>query len=269
MRDKKILILGATGTLGTELVKQLLDSGVDSVRAYARNEEKMFWLKKQFGDEQVRYLLGDIRDRERLNRACEGVDVVINCAALKHVALCSSNPFEAVKTNVQGTQNAIECAIENNIELFVQVSTDKAVNPINTYGYTKALSEQLTLEAPNYQGANRTKFCVIRSGNIMNSSGSCFEIWDKQYKNGEPLTITDLDATRYMAPKDKIANAILGILPKAQNGLYVLFMPSYKVQDLIKEYPGHSIQTVGLQPGEKLIEEMYRDGESYKGVAIN
>lgn len=269
MRDKKILILGATGTLGTELVKQLLDSGVDSVRAYARNEEKMFWLKKQFDDDRMRFLIGDIRDKDRLNMACRDVDIIINCAAMKHVQICEDSPFEAVKTNIQGTQNAIECAIENNAELFVQISTDKSVKPANLYGATKMVAEKITLEAPNYQGNNKTKFCVVRSGNIMYSSGSCFEIWNRQYCDGQPLTVTDLEATRYMAPKDKIANAILGILPKAQNGLYVLFMPSYKVKDLIKEFPGCKIDAIGLQPGEKMSEELYHEGEDFKGVVVN
>lgn len=257
LEGMNILVLGATGTLGEEFVEQFLKLGVRSVRAYARHEESMFWLRKKFGEGRMRYLIGDIRDKGRLNKACKGADIIINCAALKHVRLCSENPFEAIKTNVDGTQNAIECAIENDVGLYVQVSTDKAVNPVCTYGYTKALSEQLTLEAPNYQGDSRTRFCVFRSGNIMHSSGSCFEVWDKQYRAGEPLTVTELDAVRYMAPRDAIVGAIIKTLPNAQNALYVLSMPAYKVKDLIKGYPGHNVIITGLQPGEKLVEEMY------------
>jgi FlaA1/EpsC-like NDP-sugar epimerase len=229
---RNILVLGATGTLGNEIIKQLLKLPVASIRAYARHEESMFWLRQQYGEDRMRYLIGDIRDKERLSRACEDVDIIINCAALKHVRICSENPFEAIKTNVQGTQNAIECAIEHCVDLFVQISTDKAVNPVCTYGYTKALSEQLTLEAPNYQGHNRTKFCVFRSGNILRSSGSCFEIWDNQYKNNQPLTVTDLEALRYMARREDIVSSILETLPEAQSGLYVLQMPAFRVKEL-------------------------------------
>ena len=267
--NKKVLVIGATGTLGSEIVKQLLeDTGVHSVRAYARHEESMFWLRQRFGDDGVRYLIGDIRDKDRLSKAYDGVDIVINCAAMKHVRLCSENPFEAIKTNVQGTQNAVECAIEHDIDLFVQISTDKAVNPVCTYGYTKALSEQLTLEAPNYQGDNRTKFCVFRSGNIMRSSGSCFEIWDRQYKAGEPLTVTDLEALRYMAEKSDIVKSILNTLPNAQNGLYVLQMPAYRVKELIAGYCTENVRIIGLQPGEKLEEEMHRESENYISVEV-
>jgi FlaA1/EpsC-like NDP-sugar epimerase len=187
---------------------------------------------------------------------------------MKHVRLCSENPFEAIKTNVQGTQNAVECAIEHDIELYVQISTDKAVNPVCTYGYTKALSEQLTLEAVNYQGDNRTKFAVFRSGNIMRSSGSCFEIWDKQYANGEPLTITDLEALRYMADKKDIVKSILKTLPEAQNALYVLQMPSYRVKDLLWRYNAEYINIIGLQDGEKLEEELFRKGEKFIPVEV-
>jgi len=268
LRDKSVLVLGATGTLGDEFVKQLLEYGVRSVRAYARHEESMFWLRKKYGEDRMRYLIGDIRDKERLNKACKGADIIINCAALKHVRLCSENPFEAIKTNVGGTQNAIECAIENDVKVFAQISTDKAVNPVCTYGYTKALSEQLTLEATNYQGENETTFCVFRSGNIMRSSGSCFEIWDKQYRYGEPLTVTELEAVRYMASKEAIVRTILGAFSAVENTLYVLSMPAYRVKDLIRGYPGHSVVITGLTPGEKLIEEMYREDEKFKTLEV-
>lgn len=266
--EKNVLIIGATGTLGTEFCGQLLKLGVKSVRAYARHEESMFWLRKQYGEERMRYLIGDIRDKERLNRAMTDCQIVINCAAMKHVRICSENPFEAVETNVNGVQNAIECAIDNDVELYVQISTDKAVNPVCTYGYTKALAEQLTLEAKNYQGNNRTVFCVFRSGNIMRSSGSVFEIWDKQYAAGEELTITDLNAVRYMASRGGIVKAVLNMLHNVQNALYVLEMPCYKVRDLLVNYPGCKTKIIGLQPGEKKVEEMSRYGEEFIKVEV-
>lgn len=270
LKDKKVLIIGATGTLGSELVKQLLNTGVDSIRAYARHEESMFWLRKEHGEDKMRYFIGDIRDKDRLSRAYSGVDIVINCAAMKHVKICEENPFEAVETNVNGVQNAVECAIEHNIETYIQISTDKAVNPKNVYGATKLLSEGLTLDAIKYQGNNNTKFVVIRSGNIMGSSGSCFQIWDKQYASGKPLTVTDLNATRYMASKEAIVRAIIFKidLDIIENGLYILRMANYRVADLITKYVDAEINIIGLQEGEKLHEELYNENERGKFIDI-
>ncbi len=271
-KDKTILILGSSGTLGQELIRQLLECDVHSIRAYSRNEYRMFDLRQMFGEpteeNRIRYLIGDIRDKERLNRAMDGVDICINCAAMKRVEMCEENPFEAIQTNVIGVQNAIECAIANNIEAFVQISTDKSVNPTNTYGRSKALAEDITLHAVNYQGNNRTKFLVIRSGNIKASSGSVLEIWKKQYENGEPLTITDLSAVRYMAPKEKIAKAIIKIVSRPKNGLFVLFMPKYTVKDLLKPFDGARYNIIGLRHWEKKVEELYREGEQFIKVEV-
>jgi len=270
MQNKKVLIIGGTGTLGTALIDELLKRNVHSIRIYSRNEHKQFQLRQKYGEPtgKMRYYIGDIRDKQRLSRAYEGVDIVINCAALKHVNLCNENPFECTQTNVIGVQNALECAVKHNIETFVQISTDKAVNPVNIYGCSKAMAEYLTMDAINWQGINRTKFCVIRSGNILASSGSCFEVWDKQYKNGEPLTVTDLNAVRYMESRERIAQAVVNIACNIQNGLYVLSMPKYKVSDLIKRCKDTEIKITGLKQGEKLIEELYREDEKFTLVEV-
>ena len=270
MQNKKVLIIGGTGTLGTALIDELLKRNVHSIRIYSRNEHKQFQLRQKYGEPtgKMRYYIGDIRDKQRLSRAYEGVDIVINCAALKHVNLCNENPFECTQTNVIGVQNALECAVKHGIEAFVQISTDKAVNPANIYGCSKAMAEYLTMDAINWQGINRTKFCVIRSGNILASSGSCFEVWDKQYKNGEPLTVTDLNAVRYMESRERIAQAVVNIACNIQNGLYVLSMPKYKVSDLISKYEGAEVKITGLRQGEKLIEELYRENEKFTLVEV-
>jgi len=266
----KVLIIGGTGTLGQALVDELLKHDVESIRIYARNEYKMWQMRQKYGEpvDKLRYFIGDIRDNQRLNMAFEDVDIVFNCAALKHVSLCNENPFEALQTNSVGVQNALECAVQHNVKMFVQISTDKAINPVNLYGCTKAVSEYLVLDAPNWSGKARTKFVVVRSGNIMASTGSCLEIWKRQHENGEPLTVTDLEAERYMASKKDIANAIVDIALNPSSGLYVLSMPKYKVKDLIQQFEGSKLNVVGLQHGEKLCEELYRDGEKFTLVEV-
>ncbi len=267
MRDKTILVIGGTGTLAVALIEALLPMNPHAIRIYSRNEHKQFLLRQKYGepcgDSKFRYFLGDIRDKDRLRMAFQGADIVINCAALKHVSLCRENPFEAVKTNIIGVQNALECAIENNIECFVQISTDKVVSPTNLYGCTKAVAEYLTLDAANWQGYNRTRLIVIRSGNIAASSGSVLEIWDKQAAAGKPLTVTDANAVRYMASAESIAKAIAEIAAREPTGLYVLDMPKYKVSELLGHYSGCPITVTGLKEGEKLIEELYLPNEKF------
>jgi len=260
---KTILIIGGTGTLGRALTDELVESGVRSLRIYARNEHKMFEMRQKYGEPtgKMRYFIGDIRDKDRLDMAMEGADVCINCAALKHVSLSGENPFEAVKTNIVGVQNALECAVKHNIGVFVQISTDKAVNAVNLYGCTKATAEYLVLNAPQWQGTNRTKFIVVRMGNILESSGSVLEVWRKQYAEGKPLTVTDLNAERYAASSKDISKAILRIASNAESGLHVLKMPKYKISDWLKEFGSHPIQITGLREGEKFCEELFRPGE--------
>lgn len=266
---KNILLLGGTGSLGRLLLDELLkDDSVDSIRIYANSEYRMVLLQQCYNDPRIRYILGDIRDKSKLSMAFKDITGCYNCIALKHVSICEHAPFEAIATNVIGTQNAVECAIENNIDLFVQISTDKSVNPTNTYGRTKALAEDIVLNAVNWQGRNRTKFIVIRSANIKYSSGSCFEIWDSQVKQGRPLTITCLDAVRYMANGRAIARTMIDISSTAKNGLYVLSMPKYTVRELISKYGYYPIEIVGLRKGEKLIEELARPDEEYTMVEV-
>jgi FlaA1/EpsC-like NDP-sugar epimerase len=194
---------------------------------------------------------------------------VINCAALKHVSFCEGSPFEALQTNVVGVQNALECALENNIEAFVQMSTDKVVNPCNMYAYTKALAEGLVLNAWQWQGKNRTRFIVTRSGNVIGSSGSVIEVWREQYKRGLPLTVTDLNCERYMASRQSVAKAIIKTINEPYSGLVVLNMPKYTVAELLKPYGDYPINIIGLQKGEKKEEALFRDGEEFSLIDID
>ncbi len=270
LSGKSILLIGGSGTLGQALTDELLKQGVSSIRIYARNEYKIFQMRQKYGEptEVMRYFIGDIRDKNRLDMAMKDVGICINCAAIKHVSLANENPFETIRTNVLGVQNALECAVENDIEAFIQISTDKAVNPVNLYGCTKATAEYLVLDSPNWQGKNTTRFTVIRSGNIKASSGSVLEIWRKQFENGETLTVTDPNAERYMASKENIARTIIKTIADKLQGLVVLDMPRYKVSDLLKEFEGCKWRITGLKPGEKLREELYREGEKFTLVNV-
>lgn len=267
---KNILMIGGTGTLGQAMLELLLTQDINAVRIYARHEHTMHLLKQKYGEHpKIRYIIGDIGDKERLSRAMENIDTCFNFAALKHVWSCQSQPLEAIKTNIIGVQNAIDCAIGCNIKTFVQMSTDKVVNAINTYGKTKALAEDLVLNAHLYQGDNRTRFIVIRSGNIINSSGSVLEVWREQQKQGQPLTVTDLNAERFMANKKNIAQAIVKAITEGYSGLVVLKMPCYKVSDLLKEFEGCKVNITGLARGEKLKESLWRDGEEFTVIEVS
>jgi len=267
-KDKTVLVIGATGTLGTETVKQLLNYDVHAIRAYSRNEHKMWQLKQMFGEDKVRYFLGDIQNKDRLDLAFTGADIVINYAAIKHVSFANTNPFETLNTNVIGVQNALECAVKHNIETFVQMSTDKAVSPTCFYGCSKAMAEHLVLQAKEWQGYGKTKFVVIRSGNVLESTGSVLEIWKSQKEQGIPLTVTNMEAERYAAKKEQIISAILNTIQNCQNGLYVLNMPKYKVKDLLTQFQPCETQIIGLQDGEKLREVLWREGEKFTEVIV-
>lgn len=260
--NKKILLIGGTGTLGQSVLELLLQNDVHSIRIYARHEHTMHLLKQKYGEHpKIRYIIGDIRDKERLSRAMESIDTCFNFAAMKHVWTCSEQPFECVKTNILGVQNAIDCSIEHNIETLIHMSTDKAVNPINSYGCSKAMAEHLVLNAHNYQGVNRTRFIVIRSGNILGSSGSVLEIWKSQKEQGLPLTVTSLKATRYAASKEDISKAILKIAESNLDGLVVLNMKRYSMRELMALIGECDFAETGLKPFEKLHEELYRPSE--------
>jgi len=209
--NKKILITGGTGSLGQALTKKLLEKNVDTIRIFSRNESDQIKMENTFNNSKLRFLLGDIRDKERLIRATEDIDIVFHAAALKHVPKIEYNPFEAIKTNVVGSQNVIDACLINNVEKAICVGTDKAVSPLNTYGATKLLMEKLFVTANNYLDPKKhaTKFIALRYGNVVGSSGSVIPKFIEQLKQKMELTITDPNMTRFSISMDEALDFIL------------------------------------------------------------
>jgi len=269
-RDKKVLVTGGSGSIGSEIVRQVLKAEPAVVRVFSNDEDAQFKLSQEFGRKgKVRLLFGDIRDRERVKAALENIDIVFHAAALKHVPACEFNPFEAVKTNVIGTQNVIQEALEQEVEKVITISTDKAVNPINVMGATKLLAERLTISANNYRGGRKTVFSCVRFGNVLASRGSVVPIFLEQIKRGGPVTMTDPGMTRFIMNIHQSVGLILKAAFLAEGEeIFILKMPSLKIGDLaevmIEKYApvfGHKpedikVQTIGLRPGEKYYEEL-------------
>lgn len=273
-KDKTIMVTGGTGSIGSEIVRQLLSYNPKAIRIFSRDESKQFYMEQELSEySQIRYLIGDIRDKERLEYAAQGVDVIFHAAALKHVPSCEYNPFEAVKTNVLGTQNVIEVAINNNVEKMVSISTDKVVNPMNTMGATKLLSEKLISAAGYYKGSARTVFSCVRFGNVMGSRGSVIPLFKDQIMNNKPITLTHSEMTRFMMSIPQAAKLVVSAGEQSSGGeTYVLKMPVLYIKDLAevlmedyKEKYGTSrseMAEVGIRPGEKIYEELMTVEES-------
>lgn len=275
-KNKKILVIGGTGTIGSSLVRHLLKKQPNVVRILSRDEYKQFNMRNELREyNNVRYLLGDVRDYNRLVRAMEDIDIVFHTAALKHVPACEYNPFEAVKTNVIGTQNVIEAAIANSVKRVVFTSTDKTINPVNSYGATKLLAERLVASAHNYKGAHETIFAAVRFGNVMGSRGSVIPLFKNQILENREITITDPDMSRFMMTINQATELTLEACERALGGeIFVLKMPVINLSDLadtvIEEVcrkhniPSNrvGITTIGLRPGEKMYEELMTVEES-------
>lgn len=277
-KNKVVLIAGGTGSIGSEIARKLLKYPVKQVRIFSRDEFKQFNLHLEFKKYplgRVTFLIGDIRDRNRVHLAMEGVDIVFNAAAMKHVHLCESNPFEAVKTNVLGTQNMVEGARAANVERFVQISTDKAAMPVNVMGATKLLAEKISVTAEHYKGAHKTIFSAVRFGNVFGSRGSVAPLFFEQIKKGGPVTLTDPQMTRYMMSIPDAADLVLKAAVLSRGGeLFILKMPVVKIEDLamgmieiLAERFGHDskkikIKVVGKRPGEKLYEALLIEDET-------
>lgn len=275
---KDILITGGCGSIGYEIVRQLIDYNPKKIRVFDHNESGLFHLQQRLEFEKkekanvVRYLIGDIRDKNRLKKAVKDVDILFHAAALKHVPLCEYNPFEAVATNVIGTENVIDVAREENIEKFVFISTDKAVNPINTMGATKLLGEKLIINAP--LGDYRTVFGCVRFGNVLNSDGSVIPIFRKQIEMGGPVTITSKEMTRFFMSMSEAVNLVLKAA-KIMEGreIFILKMDSVRIIDLaevmIEELAPRygykqediKIKEIGIRSGEKLYESLLTEEE--------
>ena len=253
---KTVLVTGATGSFGQRLVELLLaESRVHAVLAYSRDELKQNQMQQRLGDERVRYLIGDVRDRERLSRAMHGVDFVVHAAALKQVPACEYNPFEAVKTNILGAVNVMDAAIDNGVSRVVALSSDKAVNPVNLYGATKLCAEKLFVQGNAYSGLDGTRFSSVRYGNVVASRGSVIPLFVQQRATGT-VTVTDERMTRFWITLEGGVRFVLHCLETMHGGeVFVPKIPSTTILDLVEAVaPGCQVRITGIRPGEKLHE---------------
>ncbi len=262
LKGKSVLVTGGTGSLGQQLVAQLIVNG-NTVRVLSRNEYFQWEMQKNFNNKAIRYFIGDVRDRERLLRAFQNVDVVIHTAALKHVSSCEYNPIEAVKTNIVGSINVIEAALDRGVEKVLAVSSDKSVNPLNIYGATKLCMEKLFINANSYG----SKFSCVRCGNFSGSSGSVIPLFQEQASTGT-LTVTDPKMTRYFIDIEKVASFVIQCAEIMEGGeIFVPDMKEENIMDLAKSFHCN-IEITGKKVGEKLNEEIMTDDESKKAVKI-
>jgi UDP-N-acetylglucosamine 4,6-dehydratase len=259
LNNKTILVTGGTGSFGKKFTKMILDNyDVKKLIIFSRGELKQAEMKSKFDNHpKLRFFIGNVRDKDRVYRAFDGVDIVIHAAALKRVPECEYNPFEAIKTNVDGAQNVIDAAIDKGIEKVVALSTDKAANPINLYGATKLCSDKLFTAGNAYAGGKNTKFGVVRYGNVMGSRGSVIPFFKKMKETGT-LPITDPRMTRFWITLEDAVKLVLKALADMQGGeIFVPKIPSMKVTDLAKAIaPECKQEIVGIRPGEKLHEVM-------------
>jgi len=267
--NKNILITGGTGSFGNKCVKTLLKKyKPNKIIIFSRDEQKQYEMSQIFSEKEypsLRYFLGDVRDRRRLDRACAGVDIIIHAAAMKHVTASEYNPTECIATNVDGAQNVINAAILNNVNKVIAISTDKAANPINLYGATKLCSDKLFVAANNLAGKHKTRFSVVRYGNVLGSRGSVIPYFKKLVTEGATkLPITDINMTRFVIKLQEGVDFVLNCLPIMSGGeIFVPKLPSMKISDLVTALVGENNYTViGIRPGEKLHEVMIPREES-------
>lgn len=265
---KKILITGGTGSLGQALTKRLLSLKVDTIRIFSRNESKQISMESKFNDDRLRFFIGDVRDYQRLTRALEDTDIVFHAAALKHVPIVEYNPFEAIKTNVIGSQNVIDACLHENVEKAICIGTDKAVSPLNTYGATKLLMEKLFVTASNYLKKDRhaTEFIAVRYGNVLGSSGSVVPKFIDQIRKKQKITITDENMTRFSILMDEALDFILNASIRGKGSeIFIPKLKAYSIMD-VKDALGEILETpevefVGIRPGEKLHESLINHDE--------
>ncbi|MFS4446103.1 UDP-N-acetylglucosamine 4,6-dehydratase (inverting) [Maribacter sp. 2307UL18-2] len=269
MKNKSLLITGGTGSLGNALTEHILNRFPDIRRLiiFSRDEQKQFQMAQKYPIEkypQIRFFIGDVRDRDRLIRAFKGVDYVIHAAAMKHVHLAEYNPEECIKTNIGGAQNVVDACFETNVERVVALSTDKACAPINLYGATKLTSDKLFVAANNIKGNNPIRFSVVRYGNVMGSNGSVIPFFINKKKEGI-LPITDPKMTRFNISLKGGVDMVMHALEHAWGGeLFVPKIPSYRIADVAEAIgPDCDKPVVGIRPGEKIHEEMITPSDSF------
>src|SRR4051812_8597921 len=249
-RGQRILVTGGSGTIGARLVERLLEHDPAVVRILGRDETKQFYQRQRLHDRRdVRFLVGDIRDRDRLSRAMDGIDVVFHCAALKHVESGEYNPFEATQTNVVGTQNVIDACLATGVGTMILTSSDKAANPTSVMGASKLLAEKLVSAATNYRGSRPTRFASVRFGNVLGSRGSALELFFRQVAAGGPITVTDPAMTRFVMTAERAVELVMRVAEIAMGGeIFVLKMPAVRLADLVASTVAHVAPRFSIDP---------------------
>ena len=270
-KNQVVLVTGGTGSFGKKFTKILLEERQPKkVIIFSRDELKQHEMQVGgFNDERLRYFIGDVRDRERLVRAMHGVDIVVHAAALKQVPACEYNPMEAIKTNIMGTANVVEAALDAGVAKVLTVSTDKAVSPANLYGATKLAAEKLTIQSNAYAGGSATRFSCVRYGNVVGSRGSVVPLFLKQRSNGK-ITITDDRMTRFWLSLEQGVRFVIHSIEQMEGGeVFVPKIPSTKVTDLAKAIaPNAKLEIIGIRPGEKLHEMLISEDEARHTIEL-
>jgi len=283
LKEKRILVTGACGTVGSKIIDLLLNNGYEpnEVVGLDNNESGLFFLEQQYLNQQASFFLADIRDRDKLRRKMHGIDMVFHAAAFKHVVLCERSPFEAVQTNINGVQNVIYAAYENKVEKVIFTSSDKAVNPTNVMGTSKLMGERLMTAANSNQHDDGPIFTSTRFGNVLGSSGSVVPIFHKQIAKGGPVTLTHQDMTRFVMSIEQAVRLVVDSAELAQGGdVFITKMPVIRIKDLaevmiaaLAPVYGHrpediEITEIGVKPGEKLYEELMNREEIRRAMEL-
>ena len=264
LNNKIILVTGGCGSFGQKFTEIILkEYNPKSIRIYDNRELAEVEMERKFNDTRLRFLVGDVRDRDRLYRAMNGVDIVVHASALKHVPICEYNPIEAVKTNIDGAINVIDAAIDNSVEKVMTISTDKAVHPVNLYGATKMVAEKLFIQANSYTGGRGIRFSCVRYGNVVASSGSVIPLFTEQRKNGI-LTLTDERMTRFWITLEEGIRFVINCLEIMKGGeIFIPKIPSMRIMDLAEVIaPKVEKKIIGIRPGEKLHETLLTKEEA-------
>ena len=276
LEGKVVFLTGGTGSFGNALIDYIIKNKLTPKKLiiFSRDELKQHEMQQHsFPNDKfgfLRYFIGDIRDKDRLEKAMEGVDIVVHAAALKHVSVAEYNPSEFIKTNIIGTQNLLDIAIKNDIDKFISLSTDKASSPVNLYGATKLCSDKLVISSNNIKGDRKIKFSVVRYGNVFGSRGSVVPLFLRLKKENKLIQITDLGMTRFNISLLEGVEMVTWAIKKAFGGeIIVPKIPSYKISDLIDAFKlKDQVEIIGLRPGEKIHEEMTNSADSYNTLDI-